>query len=230
MFIKYWFFLGLFTLLGHWQPAMAQGSFELGVLPAVNINRKFDQGWSLNMKVESRAMLRQPAVDQENIWDPDYVLTDFILLGSRKVGLAHSVAAGYVFRWRPGDNAHRSVQQFTFVQPLTGVRLAHRISTDQTFSEQEPPVFRLRYRLVAEWPLSGQELDPREPYLKLGNEYLQAWQATSADLEIRAIPTLGYAFNDNNKVELGLDYRINSFVNGATEQTLWTAVQWFLTW
>jgi len=175
-------------------------------------------------------MLLQSPSELESAWDPGYALTDFILLGSRKVGLAHSVAAGYVFRWRPGDNAHRSVQQFTFVQPHTGVRLAHRIGTDQTFSELEPPVFRVRYRLVAEWPLSGQELDPREPYIKLGNEYLQAWQAGSGDLEIRAIPTLGYAFTDNSKLELGLDYRVNGFVQGAAEQTLWTALQWFLTW
>jgi len=227
---KHWLFLGLLILFGPMQPAIAQSSFELGFLPAININRKFDQGWGLNAKVESRALLRQPAVDQESAWDPDYVLTDFILLGSRKVGLAHSVAAGYVLRLRPGDNAHRTVQQFTAVQPLTGVRLAHRVSSDQTFSEQEPPVFRLRYRLVAEWPLSGQELDPREPYLKLGNEYLQAWQANSTDLEIRAIPTLGYAFTDNSKIELGLDYRVNSFLSGKTEHTLWTALQWFITW
>jgi hypothetical protein len=199
-------------------------------LPAININRKFENGWSLNTRVESRVMMGQLPASEDRFFEPDYSLTDFILLGSRKVGLAHSVAAGYVFRWRPDNNAHRTVQQFTFVQPLTGVRLAHRISTDQTFSEQEPPVFRLRYRLVAEWPLSGQELDTREPYLKLGNEYLQAWQAASGDLEIRAIPTLGYAFTDNSKLELGLDYRVNGFVQGAAEQTLWTALQWFLTW
>lgn len=227
---KLWLLFGLFILSGAVQLAVAQSSVELGFLPAINVNRKFEGGWGLNAKVESRTMLLQSHSELESAWDPDYGLTDFILLGSRKVGLAHSVAAGYVFRWRPGDNAHRSVQQFTFVQPLTGVRLAHRVSTDQTFSEQKPPVFRLRYRLVAEWPLSGQELDPREPYIKLGNEYLQAWQAGSGDLEIRAIPTLGYAFTDNSKLELGLDYRVNGFVQGAAEQTLWTALQWFLTW
>ena len=77
--------------------------------------------------------------------------------------------------------------------------------------------------------LNGKDVDPKEFYLKLNNEYLFTIEGRETDLELRLIPALGYAFNDNNKFELGIDYRINEFISGVSRNQFWMYLGWFIT-
>jgi hypothetical protein len=114
------------------------------------------------------------------------------------------------------------------VQRITGFRLVHRFSTDQTFSKEEKPEFRLRYRIASEVALSGESVDPNEFYFKFNNEYLKSWQDADNDLEIHLVPLLGYNLVNNNKIEMGLDYRVNSFLDNNTRHSFWMNVNWFI--
>ena len=106
--------------------------------------------------------------------------------------------------------------------------MAHRIVTDETFSDDEPTEFRLRYRLGLEMPLNGLHLDPKELYAKVNNEYLGIWADSMADLEIRGLFSIGYLDTKDNKVELGLEYRVNEFNKPAKAQQFWLTFGWFL--
>ena len=92
----------------------------------------------------------------------------------------------------------------------------------------EKPEFRLRYRIASEVALDGQSVDPREFYFKFNNEYLNSWQDYGYDLEIRLVPLLGYNLKSTNKIEMGLDYRVNSFLNNNTRHSFWVNLNWFI--
>jgi hypothetical protein len=87
---------------------------------------------------------------------------------------------------------------------------------------------RLRYRFTAEIPFSGQEVDSGEFYLKVNNEYLNAFYEDEYGLEIRLSPMFGYVFSDNNKLEFGPDYRLTSIFEKASLSSFWLSINWYL--
>ncbi|TDE09237.1 DUF2490 domain-containing protein [Dyadobacter psychrotolerans] len=110
----------------------------------------------------------------------------------------NSRGGGYFARLEDGNFTHRLIQQFSNVKDLEVFINAHRIVLDETFSSGTPPEFRLRYRFGAETPLNGRQIDPREFYGKVNNEYLGLLARQEADLEIRASLARGYNVTDDN--------------------------------
>lgn len=210
--------------------AGAQSELQLGVLPAVNLHRKINADWSVNGRFESRHQFTLVTSDQPAVVAYNYRLSDVSLIASRKVGVQHRIAAGYLLRLENGLFIHRSIQQYTYLQSLRSMRLAHRLMADQTFGTTSAPIFRLRYRITSEIPLSGAVLDSREFYIKLNVEQLSSWQSTQYELELRGVPLLGYQINPLFKTEVGIDYRINRFLKGEPQQRLWLAINLFLEW
>lgn len=206
----------------------AQSNYELGLLPALNINQKLKKSWGLNYKVESRISGVEGRFSEPAKAETQYLLTDLSVLTSRKVGLNNTLAAGYLLRLENTTVSHRTIQQYTLVSTYNAFRLAQRFSTDQTFSKEEAAEFRLRYRLSFDIPLNGLVVDDREFYLKINNEYLNSLQGGTYGLEIRMVPSLGYAFNDKNKLELGVDYRFSDFLKGPATHTFWLPLSWFI--
>lgn len=208
--------------------ALSQSTYQFGGLPSLNLNNKLKNDWSLNFKIESRQMLQKGTYNGNIDKGFEYILTDFSFITTKKVGLNSRISGGYLIRFRDGEVIHRSIQQFAIIQKMPNFRLAHRVVTDQTFSSAEATEFRLRYRLTAEIPLNGQSVDLKEFYLKINNEYLNSVQDSEYDLEIRLVPLLGYAIKDNHKIEFGLDYRVNSFLNNTARHSFWMSLNWFI--
>lgn len=192
------------------------------LLPSVNVNKKFERDWSANFRVESRQLLFE---------EPDrfnYELTDVALAGAKKLGLRTSLAAGALVRLEEDATAFRSFQQFTVVRRYGSLRASHRLAADQTFSAVEAPEFRVRYRFSGERALSGESVDPREFFTKFNNEYLGGWQGGEADPEIRLAAFLGYALTKSKKFELGLENRLDGFLDNSIRQRWWIGVNVFL--
>ena len=206
----------------------AQSTYQFCALPSLNLNKKLNNDWSLNTKLESRQLFQQGEINGTTDKEYNYVLTDLSLIAANKVGLNSRIAGGYLIRFEEGEIFHRLIQQYVIVQKLSGWRLAHRIMSDQTFSKIEKPEIRFRYRITSEIPLNGESVDPGEFYLKLNNEYINSFQAKEYDLEIRLIPLLGYDITDNFKIESGLDYRVNSFLNNSTRHSYWMTFNLFI--
>ncbi len=201
--------------------AQAQASHQLGLLPSINLNKKLPKDWSLNFKAESRQSLYRGGFDYE------YLLTDVALVAAKKIGINTSAAAGYLMRIDAEGVRHRAIQQISFVKRYAGFRLSHRVSADQTFENGDAPEYRLRYRLSSEVPLQGLSLDPKEFFLKLSNEYLGSMQHDDLDLEIRAAAFIGYAISPKQKLELGLDYRLDSFIHGQARNRYWIGLNFY---
>jgi hypothetical protein len=229
-----WYFLLFTVLLFAAKNGNPQSFYRVGTLPSVNINFGLKNNWALHFKTESRFLFQSGQFGQEPIRGFDYVLSDLSMIGSKKTGLNTNLAAGYLIRILENEAIHRTIQQFSIVRQFNSFRLAHRFSADQSFNLNPNEEFklkyveyRIRYRIAAEFPLNGQSVDSREFYLKINNEYLYGWQNSDNDIEIRIVPLVGYNFVDKSKLELGLDYRLDSFLNSTSRNSFWLSINWF---
>lgn len=206
----------------------AQSSYKVGLIPRINLNQKMEKGWKLNYKVESRFTGIEGEFNKSTTFTPSYTLTDIAMLASKKTGLNNSFAGGFLVRFRDGGIDQRFIQQFTLVKRYNSFRLSHRFVSDQTVKESAANIFRFRYRLSSEIPLNGHAVDANEFYLKVNHEYLHAFESSQYDLEIRLVPLIGYVFKDTNKIEWGIDYRINNFIHRNTSNSFWLTFNWFI--
>lgn len=209
------------------QSTKAQLQTRIGILPSINLNKKLPKQWEINLKTEFRQFILRNTSPDPLDWRYEYTLTDMSLAGARKIGLSGKLVAAYLLRITNTQLFHRSIQQFVWVQKFTGFRIGHRASLDQTFGKNTAPRFRARYRINAEFPLGGQVINNNELYLKINHEYLNELQDGQYDLEIRLAPFIGYNFTDKNKLELGIDYRLNQFLRGSTRQTVFVCLNWY---
>ena len=216
-------------MLGFLIQGFSQSNFQSGLLPSINLNKKLENDWSLNFKIESRQTLKQGDLGEDNPIAYDYALTDYSFITAKKVGLYETLAAGYLIRIRDQKPTHRFIQQYVITKQYSGLRLSHRFVADETFDEGESMELRLRYRISTLFALNGQTIDPKEFYLKVNHEYVNSFQNKEYDLEIRLIPFVGYVINKDQKFEFGLDYRINSFLENETSNRYWLSLNWFIT-
>lgn len=206
----------------------AQSTYRIGTMPSINFNKGMPNDFSINFKAESRQSFASGTFSGESFQGFNYLLTDLSLIGSKKVGLNNKLAGGYLIRLRNGQAIHKAVQQFTFVRRYSAFRMAHRFAADQAFASDLPTELRFRYRITGEFPLNGESVDIREFYLKVNNEYLNAFQGSEYDLEIRLVPMLGYVFSEANKFEFGVDYRLSSFLDSPAQNSFWISINWYL--
>jgi hypothetical protein len=210
--------------------AWGQASYQIGLLPALNINKDFKKGWAINAKWEARQLLQQGNFGMPPSYQGfGYQLSDISLLVAKKLGLRYSLASGYLIRLSEEQPVHRTMQQLVMLHRYNKLRMAHRLATDQTFRSQASTTWRLRYRFTSSLPLNGETADKRELYGKLNAECLHIFRERQYDLELRLGPNIGYVFSTKNKLELGFDYRANRFLQENTSRHgLWLVINWFV--
>lgn len=205
----------------------AQENSQFGTIPSLNLRKSFSNDWKLNFQLASR---QQFSKNQSNVkMGYDYLLTDISMIAAKKTGLNNAFASGYLVRLENGDASHRFIEQFSIVSRYNGFRLSHRFRADLTLNRTKSPETRLRYRITPEIPLSGLAVDENEFYTKISNEYVISFQSNEQDLEIRLVPSLGYRFDKSNRLEVGLDSRIDSFLNNNTRKRFWLVFNWYAT-
>ncbi len=206
----------------------SQAKYQIGTLPSLNISKSLKNNWKLNLKTEFRQLFKTGVFKEESISKYEYVHTDVAFNLSKKVGLNNTLAVGFLLRITEGETKQRAIQQFTLVSNFNNFKLAHRIRTDQTFSKTESTEIRVRYRITFNKALNGLTIDNKEYYLKLNNEYVNSFTGNIYDLEYRINPNLGYVFSDNNKIELGIEYRNNGFVNNDNRSRFFAVINWYV--
>ncbi len=211
------------------QTIAAQSSYRAGCLPQINLTTDITGNWRANLRIESRQILSEGTFDHIEKGGYRYERTDIAGLVLRKTAIGTTIGAGYMIRLEGGTKAHRFTQQYSSIGRLGVLRTGQRVTTDQTISRGEPFVFRLRYRISAEIPLQGRNVDPGEWYAKLNNEYLGILDGRALGMEVRAVGVVGLNISDRNKLELGPDYRTNAFSAGAQRHQFWLYMGWYVT-
>ncbi len=183
-----------------------------GFFPEMSLGYKLNDLYSVTHKVESQHGLfdNQSQLNEELAYN--HVLTDLQTFLERRINPFVKVSLGYQYRIENGENTHRPIQQVSILQRESRYRIGHRIRTDQTFFKEAEMLWRFRYRLKGQIPLQGLELDPGEQYLILSNELIYMFQEEEDDLENRFVISLGFYFDDKNKLEVGIDYRTDDYL------------------
>lgn len=199
-----------------------------GILPKITLTRKINNNWKVAGTLESRF----PVVNDLSQFEPDpsYRLSDLSLAASRKTGNNLSLNFSYTLRLLTNETVHRQAIQLNKVIPFWGVRLAQRLGADITFPGNDPAdhTFRLRYRMLAEIPLSGEAIDQGEFYFKPGTEFLGAFTTNSSEFENRVLIMTGYEINKKNRLEVGIDHRFTFHPEKERSHYSWLALAWFI--
>jgi len=204
---------------------VAQTSFTSGLLPKIVVSNKLSNYTKLIHSLESRQELWEHYPDDD--FSYDYLLTDLTTILSFKLSSDKVFNIGYLLRLEGDQLIHRSIFQYAITQQLESTRVAHRFVTDQTFTKDESPEFRLRYRFTVEIPFSGYRADPGEFYLKVNNEYLGSYQSSNSDIEIRIIPFIGYVVTPKSKLEIGPDYRLSQLLESGIKNRVWLSLNYY---
>jgi hypothetical protein len=204
----------------------AQADLTTGLIPHLNLSLPINAQWKLTAKAEARLIFSQREAGDQ-VGGFAYERTDLNAVIVRKTGSRSTVGTGYLVRLEDEEQAHRFIQQYTFGGGYGPVRLAHRITADQTFRADESPEFRLRYRFSAEIPLNGSSTDQGEPYLRIYNEYLGKIQHDTAEMETRIAAWIGFLFSDTLRVEVGPEYRASRFLMEGTRHQFWMSMGFF---
>ena len=206
--------------------SVAQNKTQLGTLPTLTIAKELKNDWQLTSKIENRLFFYNKSGLNSNK-SLDFIHTDVAFLGSKKVGLSNQLSAGLLIRL--GEFIEkRTIQQFNIVTDYYKFQLAHRFAADQTFTPNEANSYRFRYRLSYSNPLSGNEINANEFYVKASIESLLIYEDKTEDLELRVVPTLGYNFKNSNKIELGLDSRLDGILLDSKRQRYFMVVNYYV--
>lgn len=195
-----------------------QGNYSVGYLPAINLNTKIAKLGSINFNYQQRNSLYR---SEEARFNHDYVLSDFTVIYDYKIGLYSKIGIGGLLRYENQEYVTRTLQQYSNLKQINKLKLVNRIRTDQTYFSDFIE-FRLRYRIGLQIPLNGTEVDTKELYLKINNEYLNSYSESSYDLETRLITNLGFVLNKQSKLEIGIDYRLSNLVSKPLNHNIWT--------
>lgn len=196
----------------------AQNTLNSGLLPKIVLSKEIsDKTKSINT-IESRFIVDE---DDKNI---SFSLVDMSTILSFKTGLNKSFNFGYLLRLKNEETIHRTFQHFNIIQQQLTYKLAHRFAFEQFYQDGFSPTFRTRYRIGFQKALNGEQLDLKEFYIKIANEYLYNFN----DLQIRLTPYLGYQMTKKNRIELGLDYRLSQFINKSTKNDIWFRATWYI--
>lgn len=219
----------LIVLLFSSLKCLSQQEFGTGLLPNWNYGIKLNSHWKINGKIESRFNTFETDSSGKMAANPGFELLDVQTGASYKNRPDQSLNLSFLLRYRGGDLYYRSIQQFTIAKELQTFELGQRFRSDQTFDENGFREIRLRYRITFIASLSGQKINAREPYFKLNNEYITGYRSAIFFGEVRLTPGIGYAFNDQNKLEFGADYRLQNLFSANISHQLWLNMGWYYT-
>ena len=189
-----------------------------GLFPEMALS-KIQGNWKYTLKIESQNYFySSPALDQWKYTKKQNDLQGFI---AHKITPLASLSVGYQYRMTNSeDNSHRLIEQLSFVQKSSLLRVGHRIRLDQTFLD-EGLQLRFRYRLSLEIPLNGHSLDPKEFYLLAQDEPIMSFEPEKQDLENRLNTAIGYVFRNHSKIQSGIDYRTDRYFIAGFRHRIW---------
>lgn len=207
--------------------AQVQQRFFTGIFPELSLTRKVSDRHKLNFKVENqRVIFDNLDSDSENPQFSHY-RTDIMAFFDRSLKPGMSIAAGLFHRFQENEDGNRIIQQFALTQKTRSVRINHRFRTDQTFTRNEALEVRFRYRLSVEVPLAGETIDPGEFYFLTSAETIFSQQAGDFEIENRLAASLGKFYDKTRKLEWGVDYRTDGYIQDGFRTRLWAKISFY---
>lgn len=208
----FWLFLFFATV--------CQAQTDVYFQPEISVNHSPKNRWSFNFQLANRNLVIK---DGAHFLEAQQL--EFSHFTSYESGFYSKVSLGVMYRnkdWFNPENSdeYRVTEQYSFAKKYNALRLSHRLRTEQRYYTGNT-VYRGRYRFAADFPLQGASLNHKEFYGSLSAEVLYSLSAKmSPELDQRFTTTLGKQITEQLKLQLGLEYRFENYLNEKSERIL----------
>ena len=185
--------------------------------PSVSLNYKVAANYSHNFSLINRNYLFRK--NEKILKVRQFDIAHFSLL---KIQDNQSMGLGLQFRLRNAfetdeSNELRLMQQYNIRIKARVVRWGMRWRSEQRILNAST-IYRLRSRLAADLPLSGEALNPGEPYLIASTENLISLQKECRpQYDQRFSITCGFVLSNVTKIQTGIEYRFEDFFNNTRQ-------------
>ena len=203
---------------------LAQHSYTGGVQTEIKPTISFKKDWTLNNKITTRTLLFEGSADEALRGISVFERSELEMILTKGLSETNDVGFGYLIRDEEGDFKQRLIQQFAISKKATSFKYGHRFRFDETFQKNTDIIYRFRYRFNIEKTLSKK--DNRKTYFFASNEYLPTLQGDDLTMEMRGFPGIGFQLNDKQKIEVGLDYRIEQLFTHSHKQLFLLHLAW----
>lgn len=185
-------------------------NFAISAEPDISLNIDRPNRWSFNFGITNRDLLYFDGTSQFNV--------NFIELShftSYEVGFYGKLSLGLRYRFNElfedtVEDEIRITQQYSRSRKYNALKVAHRFRFEQRF--RELTVYRGRYQFSVEFPLDGERIDQNEYFLVMSTEALLSLaKEDKPELGQRFDISLGKDIGNGNKVDLGLQYRLEDY-------------------
>lgn len=204
----------------------AQNKYFGGVQTEIKPSLSFDKGWKLNGKITTRTLFFEGFKGKDTQRMPVFERSELEVIMTKETSTNSGFGLGYLIRDEEGVLKQRLIQQFSTSRKYSYSKLGHRFRFDETFMKEENPIFRFRYRISYMQELGAKKKDDSKTYFSISNEYLPTLQDKNMELEMRIMPALGFILNECNKLELGIDYRIEELFTSSHKQLFLFNIAW----
>ena len=196
----------------------AQENFEGLGESAFALNHNASNNYKINFALRSRYYLYQ-----DETFNFENRQLDLVHFSTYSLDYNHSLSLGIQYRFREsidgGDNELRFTQQFNYTKTNEAKRFGHRLRTEQRLFD-DLTIIRFRYRFALDAPLNGEKLDVGESYIMASMEaLLSCSNLIKPEVDHRTTLQMGWLLSQKLKLQLGLEYRFESF-NIITEEKL----------
>lgn len=198
------------------------GGLQLEVKPSFD----FQKGWKLSTKLSSRTLFFEGSNTESFNTISIYDRTELELVMTKKVSSSNTLGGGYLIRNQKAGVKHRLIQQFSISSKTENLSLGHRFRFDETFQKEKDAIYRFRYRFNLEKPLNSNPEKKGKTYLFVSNEYLPTLQNKDFQFEMRLFPGIGFKLDPKNKIEIGIDYRVEKLFTPTHKQIFLFDIAW----
>lgn len=187
--------------------------------PEIKINYSPKNRWSFNFEINNRNNLA--TTETQNNFKVQHL--EFSHFTSYESGFYSKISLGLRYRNRvwfdpKSSNEFRITQQYSYIEKYNDLRLDHRVRFEQRFYEEET-IYRSRYRIGIDIPLSGLSLNQKEYYTVLTTETLYSLsQKSKPQLDQRFTASLGQQTTQNLKLQLAVEYRLENYLQTITHR------------
>lgn len=204
--------------------AWAQHSYTGGLQTEIKPTVSFKKYWKLNGKITTRTLFFEGTSVESFKGISVFERSELEMILTKDLSKKNSIGFGYLIRDEEGDFKQRFIQQFAVSKEATTFKYGHRFRFDETLQKGKDVIYRFRYRFSIEKSLS--KINDKKTYFFVGNEYLPTLQGDDFSLETRIVPGIGFKLNDKNKLELGIDYRMEDLFTQSHKQIFLLNIAW----
>jgi hypothetical protein len=182
--------------------------------PGLSFTKKIDSRWSYNMSISGRQRFTNFGEGESNNKTDRWEIKSFgtyTLLGGKKLSLGYMYRTVDPFEQVSGWE-HRITQQFAFLTNFGGYRLGNKFRIEQRIRSSDY-LTRLRYAISNDFPLQGENLDPKEFYLIAGNELVYAFNQFEDELENRFSFGIGRLLKKGQKLQFSVVSRNSDLIS-----------------